>query len=91
MRRTNFMRLTFWSTEGMRLISAGTPVSCLTLVYDFLSKQQQKLIQKHVGTKEAAFKAFYEASDRNRADRHSDTFDDEVRAEFETWWAGQCS
>lgn len=37
--------------------------------------------------KEIARDAYYDASDRNRADRWHHDFDDRVDAEFEKWWS----
>lgn len=39
--------------------------------------------------KEAAYDAYYAASDRNRCDRWSDTYDDDTRAEFEKYWSNK--
>jgi hypothetical protein len=36
--------------------------------------------------KEEAHDAYYEASDNNRCDRWSDTFDEDIKAEFEEYW-----
>lgn len=36
--------------------------------------------------KEEAHDAYWQASDNNRCDRWSDTFDEDIREEFEKYW-----